>query len=337
MMTSTDWDLYCRWIKTGREFDSKNTSKEVVNSILSNLENNPAYQAGATRNGNKQPILATRKETRKCKMTVIPGDSMCIGDLIHVFGEKWICMELYTDEYGITYGELWMCNHEFRFQDKTHKIVSLHGIIDDGSYSKGANKAITITEGKYTCYLSRNEETSCIHVDKRFAVDAVLDAKGSTILEVGKVVWIDTKSGNYGEGSHLITFVIENDVYNPEVDNVDELICDYVCCEGEPMDSQGKAGRVFIEGKNTVRIGTGRTYTAAIIEEDGSKNKEYKDFQWSIRNKPNGVEIIPDGSKCLLNIPLEDELIGSTLTLTCEDVAGLYTAENKEVAVITIG
>ena len=337
MGKSVDWELYERWLDLEKGSDRTDTINEVVEGILSNIENNPSYQADAMRNGESQPILATRKATRKCKITVVPGDTMCIGDLIYVFGERWICMELYTDEYGVSYGELWMCNHKFKFQNGTSKIITKYGIIDDGSYSKGGEKAITITYGKYTCYISHDEESAGLYIDKRLAIDVVLNAQGENILEVGKVVWIDTKSDNYGKGSHLLTFQIENDVYSPEKDNVDEFICDFIDEEPAQPEIDKELGCVFVDGKDVIRIGTGRTYTATIVEEDGTQNNNYNDFQWSISNKPDGVEMIPNGSKCLLRIPLEDKLIGNSLVLTCEDKAGLYTAGNKEVVVITIG
>lgn len=340
MTKKVDWDLYSWWLGSEKGDNRTDTINEVVDGILSNVENNPSYQADATKNGESQPILATRKATRKCKITVIPGDTMCIGDLVYVFGEYWLCMELYTDEYGITYGELWMCNHIFKFQNRTPEIITKYGIIDDGSYSKGGEKAIVITDNKYTCYISHDEESAGLHIDKRLAIDTVLNAQGLYVLEVGKITWIDTKSDNYGKGSHLMTFRIDNDVYNPEHDNLDELICDYISVETQTEIANTEkiqAGYVFIEGKTSMRIGTGRTYVASAVNADGTQNSVYTDFQWSMPNAPEGVELTPNGAKCLLRLPLDDSLIGATLVLICEDKGSVYRAGNKEVAVITIG
>jgi hypothetical protein len=292
------------------------------------------------KNGINQPILATRKETRKCNITVIPGDKMSIGDLIYVFGEYWLCMELYTDEYGVTYGVLWMCNHLFRFQNRTSEIIEKYGIIDDGSYTKGGEKAIPVTVDKYTCYISYDEESAGFYIDKRIAIDTVQNNQGEMILEVGKVTWIDKKSKNYGEGSHLMTFRIDNDVYNPESDNIEELVCDFI-----PEDAQEKniepeetaLGYIFIEGKDAVRIGTGRTFTAQAILQNGTKAEKYTEMEWSLDGGYEGIELSPNGDKCLLRLPLDDALIGSVITLRCVDKQNKYASAKKEVAVITIG
>lgn len=341
MTTNTEWDLYNRWLGLDRENDRENTISEAVEGLLSNLESNPSYQSGALRNGEKQPILATRKSMKKCNITVVPGDTMNVGDLISVFDEVWLCMELYTDEYGITYGELWMCNHVFTFQNKTPAIISKHGIIDDGSYSKGGDKAIMVTENKYNCYLPHDQETEGLYVDKRLAISVTRDASGDRVLEVGKITWIDTKSGNYGRGSHLMSFCLENDVYNPEKDNLEKFICDYIAdtsVGAADRNSEEKTSEtIVIQGKDTIRIGTGRTYTAAI--EDGASGGENinEDLQWGLLDDLTGVEVIANGAKCILRLPLDDILVGDTITLVCKDKTGRLAAGNKEVVVIPIG
>ena len=337
MTGQIDWELYEQWLGATCTDERKTTINAVVESVLNNIENNPSYQVDATRNGESQPIIATRKSTKKCKVTVIPGSEMHIGDLVSVFNENWLCMEAYTDEYGITYGELWMCNHIFRFQNKTPEVIKKYGIIDDGSYSSSSDSLIMTPEGKYVCYISRDEASTGLYVDKRLAIDAVLNSDGEQIIEVGKITWIDNKSCNYGDGSHLITFRIEGDVYNPETDNVGELVCDFI----KPEDSTGVqeksgSGYIFVFGRDAARIGTSRTYEATVIDDSGN-NKNYEEFQWVLHNAPAGVTITANGAKCLLVLPLDEKIIGSTIKLVCEDKCGLYAAGNKEVAVITIG
>lgn len=339
-MEISKWEAYNRWINLQRNNDRNKTVNEVVSGILQNLQNNPSYQANSTVNGVTQPILATRNETRKCKITVIPGDKMCIGDLVHVFNEYWLCMELYMDEYGVTYGEIWMCNHVLRYQNRTPYIIEKHAIIDDGSYSKSSDKAVIVTDDKHTCYVSLDEESAGLYVDKRLGVDIVLNAEGLPILDVGKITWIDTKSNNYGEGSHLLTFRIDNDVYNPEKDNLEELVCDYIerDTQAEEDSSTGEAsGYIYIEGRDSLRIGTGRTYTANAVDETGEHVDGALNIEWIIENLPDGISIVPDGEKCVVKIPLDDALIGCSFTLSCKDLTGKYKAGNKEVAVVTIG
>lgn len=338
-MANDGFSLYRYWLNLNKEADKNEDIRFVQESFASTIQESAAYQAGALRNGKSQPIVATREETKKCKITVIPGDEMNIGDLIYVFNEYWLCMELYTDEYGLTYGEIWMCNHIFNYQSHDLTRISKYAIIDDGSYSKGSDKAIPVTNNSFTCYVSLDDESAALYVDKRLAIDVVLDAKGEEILEVGKIVWLDTKSKNFGEGSHLLAFGLGDDVYNKERDNISLMICDYreeieQTEEGEVTET---AGYLVISGRDSIRIGTGRTYRVSTVDADGNSGEVSGEVQWSILDMPDGVSFTPSGNECTIQIQLKDDLIGVTLKIECNDLSSKYSTGNKEVAVISIG
>lgn len=333
-MENDGFNLYRYWLSLDKETGAEEEKASVQDTFTSTIQESAAYQRDALRNGRSQPIVAIRAETKKCKITVIPGDEMYIGDLIYVFNEYWLCMELYTDEYGLTYGEIWMCNQVFKYQNHELKSISKYAIIDDGSYSKGSDKAIPVTDNSFTCYMSLDDESSALYVDKRLAFDVVLDSKGEKILEVGKIVWIDTKSKNFGKGSHLLAFGINDDVYNKECDNISLFICDYK----EPGTSENvvvASGYLSINGRNTLRIGTSRTYYVVAIDEKGN-TIEPTDVQWNIESV-NGITIEPNGNSCVVAVPLEESLIGEIIKIGCVDLSGNYSAGNTEVAVISIG
>ncbi len=337
-MKNDGFSLYRDWLSQGKESDRAEDISFAQQSYAETIQESTAYQEGALRNGQPQPIVASRLETKKCKISVAPDGEMNIGDLIYVFNEYWLCMELYTDEYGLTYGEIWMCNHKFHYQDHDLNCIEKYAIIDDGSYSKGNDKAIPVTDNSYTCYVSLDDESSALYVDKRLAIDVVIDAKGEEILEVGKIVWLDTKSKNFGEGSHLLAFGLNDDVYNKEYDSIELMICDYKTEENTSENIANEdGGYLTISGRDNIRIGTGRTYRASIIKADGNSEEITFDVEWSIVDAPNGVLIEAKGNECILHIPLEDELIGTTLQIECKDLSGVYATGNKEVAVISIG
>lgn len=335
MYKETDWDLYEYWLAYNNKSSKDSIADDVINSIIDNLENNPAYQTDATVNGNSQPIIATRSETKKSKITVIPGDKMAIGDLIYVFKDYWLCMSLYTDEYGITYGEIWLCNQIFKFQNNSPDVILKHAILDDGTYSKTSEKPISITSNTFTCYMSLDSDSEKLFVDKRLAIDTLKDYLGRPILDVGKIAWIDAKSKNYGEGSHLLKFLIENDVYKEVTDNIDLNICDYIIT-GSTTEPSDVTGSLIIDGRDSMRIGTTRTYTVYAIDSNGNKISVSDNMFWQV-SEINGVKINQLGTECSLSIALDYRLIGSVVELQCTDLNGVYPTVTKILEVATIG
>lgn len=325
-MANDDLTVYRLWLKRSLEAGRDQETQFVQDSFAENLQNSAAYQDDALVNGESQPMVATRKGTRKCNFTLIPGDNICIGDLVYVFNEYWLCIELYIDEYGMKYGELWMCNQIFRYQDHDLNTIEKYAILDDGSYTSGADKPLLVTDNSFNCYISLDDESKALFVDKRLAIGVVYDSKGEPILEVGKIKWIDAKSRNFGEGSHLMLFGINDDAYNPETDNIDELICDYKVInetpEVEPTPEED--GVLAIEGRSTMRIGSGRTYEVKAINSNGDTVTPPTDVTWSIEPDIPGVSLKPDGCSCLVSIKEDDNLSGESFVLKCSTTEGKY-------------
>lgn len=339
-MKNDGYSVYRYWLRRDKEKRAETDKQRVTETINTSILESPSYQSGALRNGESQPIAAIRTDTNKCKITVIPGDEMCIGDLITVFNERWLVMELYTDEYGVTYGEIWMCNHKFVYQDFDGKVIVKDSIIDDGSYSKGSDKQISVVDGTYRCYMSLDDESAVLFVDKRLAIDVIMNQNGDPILEVGKIRWIDTKTKNYGEGSHLLFFTLSEDVYNQENDSIENLICDYKSNEEEKVDNQETPAEsigscLVINGRDSIRIGTSRTYKAIAVDEKGN-SVGAENVVWDIEGN-DLITIKGDNETCIVSVPLNESLVGKDFTIICRSESEKYKAANKQVAVISIG
>lgn len=344
-MTNDGFELYRRWLACGVENDLEQEANFVQRSFFDTVGQSSAYQKDALVNGISQPMVVKRNGTNKCNVIVCPMDRLYIGDLITVFNEYWICMEMYVDEYGMRYGELWMCNHIFCYQDFKQNIIRKHAILDDGSYSKGNDKAIAVADNSFNCYVSLDDESRALHIDKRLGISIIYDKNGNEVLEVGKIKWIDVKSRNFGEGSHLMVFGISEDPYSPDADNVKELICDYkdklndlpsTEQEGSATSPNGSTGAMneivkevlVIDGRKTIRAGSVRTYTARLICENGNA-KQLDDIKWSVVGE--GVTIEPNGSTCRVSAREDDNLIGTMFTITCSCLSGVVATLDVEV------
>lgn len=337
-MSNDGFNVYKYWLEKQRVSRGDLDKKLAVETLCSTIKDSASYDATILKNGQPQPMAVIRKSANECEFTVMPNDELYIGDLLTVFKEDWLCTEVYEDEYGITYAKALMCNHEFVYQDFNGKIIKKRGVIESGSYSKDNDKSIPIVNGNYVCYMSLDEESASLFIDKRLAIDTLLDKDGTEILEVCKIKWIDTKSKNHGEHSHLMLFAITEDVYDAENDNVKLMICDYKnfdVGETETPSSPSESGYLVISGKDSIRIGTGRTYKVTAVGARGD-TETAKNVVWSI-NDEEGIACKPDGDRCVLRVALSDALIGKQAVLSCKDQSEKYKTAVKIVEVISIG
>lgn len=339
-MANEELALYRLWLKSGLESNKNEDRSFVQQSFADTIMNSPAYQSGALVNGESHPLAANRTETKKCSVTIMPEDNLYIGDLVEVFGEHWICMELYIDEYGMKYGELWLCNQIFTYQDHNLNIIKKYAILDDGSYSGNTDKILRVSDNSYTCYISLDEETKALYIDKRLAISKIYNAAGVEILEVGKIQWIDVKSRNFGEGSHLMLFGVNEDAYSKEADSIENMICDYqeVEISDEPIESpveEEYSGYLAINGRTSLRIGSGRTYTVnAILLESGESITPPHGVKWSVESENSQITIVPNGASCRVFVSETDDLIGLSFTLVCECLENKFSAAKQIVEVV---
>ena len=332
---NTLFDEYRQWLGTLRSSARSSDVSFVQDSFESDLMSSPAYHGDAKCNGVTQAIVATRVEMCKCKIAVVPQTTVNVGDLIEVFNEHWICVELYQDEYGLTYGELWLCNIEFAYQDFNLKVIHKYAVLDNGSYSKNNDSAIPVENNYYNCYISFDEESECLFVDKRLALDTMYDQNHNRILDVGKISWVDKTSKNFGSGSHLMVFGLKDDVYNAECDNITLKICDYK--ESRAVSQTNNVAYLAITGRETIKIGTSRTYSVTAVNAEGNSVAVPTSVVWQVSNAPAGVTFTANGTECVITIKLSSDLIGQTLHISCVDSTGVYAAAEKEVAVVQIG
>ena len=307
--------------------------------------NSAAFQSGAKRNGFKQRMLIVRMKTKECKITALSGQELYAGDYIECFNEKWLVVETFTDENGVLYGKAWLCNFVFKFQNGTQRVVLKDGIIDDGSYAGKNEQRIPLEEGFYRAYLPIDADTVKIFIDKRFAIGTAHTSKMKEILSVVRVVWLDKQTYNLGAGSHLLRMRLKDDVFNEQEDSVGNMICNYIKdnAQGslfEPDTSETgdvPDRRWEIEGRDSIRIGTSRSYFARLYDDvgdDGDGAMEIEaagEFVWTYPNI-SGVKYTQDGNALTVEIPLNPALVGTDIELfvVCADgdcVPGRKTVE----------
>ena len=333
---SVSWVLYEKLLTNGKPSTGRDVViQEAQNSLSHGMIDDPAYQSDALINGTNMPILASRESTTEATIKALPPSELHIGDIVNCLGETWLVIDLYADKVGALNGKMWICNNEISFQNRTSAVHSRPCVIDDGSYTTGSsNSEVYIPSSTYKMYISIDEETKRLHIDKRLSLGKIYNDAGDEILEVYKISGIDMKSKNFGKGSHLALIALQRDVFDASSDDLEEGICNIVRSDSV-APSPKSSGYCTITGKDVVRIGSSRTYTAEFFIANGGAAQAIE-AQWSV-NAPSGVEVTTSETSCSISVPLLSDLVGSVIEITASDLEGAYEAFTKKVQVIPVG
>ena len=331
-----NWDLYKRLLGNGFSRSRKDVVIDgTVNAFLSGAADSPAYQEYAVVDGEETPMMASRKSSIECEIKAVPNSEIHIGDMVECFNEHWIVVERYCDEVGFVRGVMWLCGDKIRFQNNSTAVHTRHCVIDDGTYSKKSSDPYAfVMANTYKVYLPIDEETKKIFVDKRISFGEIYSPSGDKILEVYKVIGVDLKSKNFGEGSHIMVLTMQRDVYNPDADSLADDLCD-VFARGNESATPAISGSCVIDGRDTARIGTTRRYSAVFTLADGTVVDDIA-AEWQV-DTVAAIKCHTNGSVCSITVPLDDDLVGETIDISVKDAEGKYGAYNKRVQVVTVG
>lgn len=333
---NSDWGYYEKYLKAMQTTGGSSSSRDqATDNFEESMSDDPGYQPGATVNGENVPILANPKDSIMCEFRAAPGADIHIGDIIHVYDEDWLVVELYIDKVGIVNGEMWVCNETLKFQNHSPDILTHKCVVDDGRFTKRSiDPLVYIPINTYLIYMSINPDTIKLHVDKRLSLGTVWDAENEQVLAVYKIIGIDIKSKNHATGDHLMMMTVQKDVYHDEKDDMATGICD-VFKPQESEETPAETGSCSIGGKDKIRIGTARKYTAEFKNADGT-TAEDATATWTV-SAPSGVIYATNGNVCTVTVPLDEGLVGKTVKITLADKDGKYGTEEKTVGVITVG
>ena len=331
-----NWPLYETLLGNGRSANRREVAiDESVNAFVAGMVDDPAYQENATVDGEKTPIVASRKSTTMCAIKAPPSTDIHIGDMVECFNEHWIVVELYVDKVGILNGEMWLCNNILRFQNRSIAVISRHCVVDDGTYSKkSSDPDAFVMANTYKIYITIDDATKQLFVDKRLAFGQIFSAEGEPILEVYKVIGMDVKSKNFGAGSHIMVLTVQRDVYDPQADSLSENICNIFVDNGDNANPK-VTGSCVIVGRDNARLGTSRKYTATFTNASGEVVTTVTPV-WTV-TAPNGVTHSASGTECTIKVPLDEAYVGAIITISVSDAEGVFGNYDKKVQVITVG
>ena len=302
-----------------------------------NMSMSLEYEPNAKINGETRRVIARKTEgNQRCEIQSAPGETFYAGDIVECYGSVWIIIEVEANKDIYTTGTMLRCNHNFKFQNGTSEIYERWGVLDTGVYSTTVQDidTLTILNKQYKIYLPLDEYTSQLYIGKRFATSTMKDAYYHDVLVVYRTTEFDDSSENYGEDKLLVMKCV-SDQYNPEKDNFDLMICDYIAPdEDESPDAPSDeiVGEIKYSGDPVVRIGgTGKTFTVEYTKgtpAEGQDPEYVADVAtvWSLgENTPEGIYIESQDNVSCRVVADDDVADGTLVTLTANGTKDITT------------
>ena len=222
--------------------------------------------------------------------------------------EYQLCTESFDKDEILNNGKLTRCNGWLKWQDKEGKVYE-YPIFDINStqYNSGveSSKIMVLGSTQHMLSITADENTISLRHDMRFFLD-----RNKIEPTVFKLTQNDTTAMNYDKG--ILHLTVTEDQYNPDTDNIDEWLCDYV------KSSVKSDIEIEYMGNPNVRIGGSyKIFTAVSLSP----------VTWDIIAKNDiknqlTIVTVPTENKCKIKCNLEESLIGKSFTLQCTDGNG---------------
>lgn len=308
--------------------------------LMADMLASPDYQANAKRNGFTQGMIFTRGgEQHTYNIVCRPGDVIYAGDVIEVFGSHWLVMEARADNTTHMTGTIMQCNHLFRFQNfNDPRIIERWGIVDMSGYSSSFNSDTQLQRGEEQMlfYMPYDCDTAKIFVDKRLASHVGYDKNGEPILFTFKVTGVNPVAESFNPRDHLLVIKAVRDLYSPTSDSLELEICDYVECDRTSDKVDESLLPCSINGRNEMRIGTIRVYTATFYDADGNEVDDVTPI-WTIDAQDVDIKGSQTEKGWSIDVPHKTELIGTSFDIVVTAADGTYRTVSKTVEVVGIG
>lgn len=304
---------YTNLLSSRGEADKDRIINMQIEHFLRLAPKSAGYEPDCKRNGEPQRFVVDRTQTAyKYDFIAFPGDKIEAGDIIECRGNRFIIAEpprILNNVILCAKG--WLCNLELKWQNGIGDIIRRWCVLDSGVYSttKTNDDQYSVPDKQFRLYLPFDDDTKKLYVDKRLAVDTRYNSLGEEILECYAITGFNHIARSYG--GHLIICELRSSLYNAERDNIQEKICDYIYPASDESSDESK---LSVVGRNSIRIGTYRWYSACIDENEELNS----DISWRIDDDTKKISCNTDGSRLKVSVPDDTNLIGKTFKIIAE-------------------
>lgn len=258
-------------------------------------------------NGNYQHFLTTYDNPVK------------IGEYLHDTKDDtyWLIYNSFNVNDVHYEGKMIQCNYLLRWQLSNGEIIERYvNIVSASKYDVGetGNSTLVLSSNNYTILIGYCEEGFELESKRVF-----IDMKPVDPIKVFKITRSDDVLYNSGNMGSLLSFIADKTEFNPNKDNQELRICDYIDpssplppTPSEPNETTDL--RCMISGNTNLKNGYKRTYTVTFSDKDGNViDWSNIDYQWNVIADFEVEQTIVDNK---ITISTYDEnLIGNTFLI----------------------
>lgn len=238
----------------------------------------------------------------------LPDEYFDAGNYIEWADSMWLIVSCDWDKEVYTYGKIQQCNYILKWQNESANIIERWSVVLSASkYNNGEkyNNIIVVGSNQLMVYLPLDTETLKMRANKRLMVD--FNTESPKCYDVTRV---DTVTMSYDgiaepvyDGKGCILLVLTETEFNPDVDNVELMICDYV----NPNDVPQSTSPILItySGSPEIRIGGRKTLTAET--ESDVVFSLISSAMWEGK-----ITLTQTGKKCVIKCVNDSTMVGTS-------------------------
>lgn len=202
------------------------------------------------------------------------------------------------------------CNYILKWQDSTGKVFSYPCSIENASqYNTGENSVNSVMRTGFSqlmAWMSFDENTLKIGRTNRFFVD--YDKTSPLVYRTTSMNHVDY---SYNE-NRIIRIVLTEDEYNPDVDNVELWLCDYIDPENIPTPTEPievtyvGLPEIRMGGRKTFKVDSETAITFSLVGTDAVISK---------------LRINQENNQCVVWVENDSSLVGNHFKLLAQSDA----------------
>lgn len=248
-----------------------------------------------------------------------------VGDIIYDRNEckYYICTESFNIDNIHWQGKFTLCNWILKWQKNNGEILEYPCYdINSTQYNSGeqSNQKFTIGSSQHMITLPCDENTIALSTPQRFILD-----KNKINPTVFIVTQNDNTSYNYGKRG-LVRVTLYEHVFNPDTDNADLGICDYVDINNDKCYLESKSIKAVIDYKTNIikSGGNKRTFFGKFFDENEDEITDIS-YSWDIIcDFIDALDYEINGNQLVIGID-DDTYIDESFKIIFSDVHNKYS------------